>query len=117
MADRPPGWGCEPPPSCSCESRSPERRPELGSCFRRNARGVGMRLNGKVAIVTGAASGIGKATAALFRAEGAQVIAADMAEAEGVARADAGSEADISGLVDQAVRAHGGLDIFFANAG
>jgi len=75
------------------------------------------RLAGKVAIVTGAASGIGKATAALFRAEGAQVIAADMAEAEGVVRADAGSEADVSGLVDQAVHAHGGLDIFFANAG
>jgi NAD(P)-dependent dehydrogenase (short-subunit alcohol dehydrogenase family) len=76
-----------------------------------------MRLQGKVAIVTGAASGIGKATAALFRQEGAQVIAADMAEAEGVVRANAGSEVDISGLVDQAVRDHGGLDIFFANAG
>src|SRR3954465_2500937 len=76
-----------------------------------------MRLAGKVAIVTGAASGIGKATAALFRAEGAQVLAADMAEAEGVVRADAGSEADISGLVEQAVRDHGRLDIFFANAG
>ncbi len=76
-----------------------------------------MRLAGKVAIVTGAASGIGKATAALFRAEGAQVIAADMAEAEGLARADAGSEADVQGLIDQAVRDHGGLDIFFANAG
>jgi len=76
-----------------------------------------MKLQGKVAIVTGAASGIGKATAALFREEGAQVIAADMAEAEGVVRADAGSEADVGGLVDQAVRDHGGLDIFFANAG
>jgi NAD(P)-dependent dehydrogenase (short-subunit alcohol dehydrogenase family) len=76
-----------------------------------------MRLQGKIAIVTGAASGIGKATAALFRAEGAQVIAADMAEADGVVRADAGSEADIAGLVDRAVRDHGGLDIFFANAG
>lgn len=75
------------------------------------------RLTGKVAIVTGAASGIGKATAALFREEGAEVIAADMAEAEGVVRADAGSEADIERLVDQAVRDHGGLDIFFANAG
>jgi NAD(P)-dependent dehydrogenase (short-subunit alcohol dehydrogenase family) len=53
----------------------------------------------------------------LFRQEGAQVIAADMAEADGVVRADAGSEADVGGLVDQAVRDHGGLDIFFANAG
>ncbi|MEA3004618.1 MAG: hypothetical protein QOH81_3406 [Sphingomonadales bacterium] len=76
-----------------------------------------MRLNGKVAIVTGAASGIGKATAALFRAEGAQVIAADMAEGENLVRADAGAAADVAGLVDQAVREHGGLDIFFANAG
>jgi NAD(P)-dependent dehydrogenase (short-subunit alcohol dehydrogenase family) len=76
-----------------------------------------MRLQGKVAIVTGGASGIGKATAALFRAEGAQVIAADMAEGENVVRADAGAEADVAGLVDQAVREHGGLDIFFANAG
>ena len=76
-----------------------------------------MRLRGKVAIVTGAASGIGKATAALFRAEGAEVIAADMAEAEGVVGADAGSEADVQSLVDRAAREHGGLDIFFANAG
>ncbi|HEX4737265.1 MAG TPA: SDR family NAD(P)-dependent oxidoreductase [Allosphingosinicella sp.] len=76
-----------------------------------------MRLEGKVAIVTGAASGIGKATAALFREEGAQVIAADMAEAEGVVRADAGSETDVQALIDRAVREHGGLDIFFANAG
>lgn len=76
-----------------------------------------MRLQGKVAIVTGAASGIGKATAALFREEGAQVITADVAEAEGVVRADAGSEADVQNLIDRAVREHGGLDIFFANAG
>jgi NAD(P)-dependent dehydrogenase (short-subunit alcohol dehydrogenase family) len=76
-----------------------------------------MRLEGKVAIVTGAASGIGKATAALFRREGAQVVAADMAEADGIVRADAGSEADVQGLIDRAGRDHGGLDIFFANAG
>ena len=75
------------------------------------------RLRNKVAIVTGAASGIGKATAALFRAEGAEVIAADMAEVEGVVAADAGSEADVKRLVDTAVRDHGRLDVFFANAG
>jgi NAD(P)-dependent dehydrogenase (short-subunit alcohol dehydrogenase family) len=76
-----------------------------------------MRLQGKVAIVTGAASGIGKATAALFAAEGATVIAADKDEAEGIVAADAGREADVVGLIDLAVREHGGLDIFFANAG
>ncbi len=76
-----------------------------------------MRLAGKVAIVTGAASGIGKATVALFRDEGAHVIAADVTEAEGVVRADAGAETDVLALIDEAVREHGGLDIFFANAG
>lgn len=76
-----------------------------------------MRLAGKIAIVTGAASGIGKATAALFRTEGADVIAADMAEAEDVVRADAGSEDDVRRLVETAVANHGGLDIFYANAG
>ncbi|WP_129793168.1 SDR family NAD(P)-dependent oxidoreductase [Sphingosinicella sp. CPCC 101087] len=75
------------------------------------------RLAGKVAIVTGAASGIGKASAALFRAEGATVIAADIAEAEEVVAADAGNEEDVKRLVEQAARDHGGLDIFFANAG
>jgi NAD(P)-dependent dehydrogenase (short-subunit alcohol dehydrogenase family) len=75
------------------------------------------RLSGKVAIVTGAASGIGRATAALFRKEGAIVIAADRAEGEGVVAADAGSEEDVKRLVGRAVGEHGGLDIFFANAG
>jgi NAD(P)-dependent dehydrogenase (short-subunit alcohol dehydrogenase family) len=76
-----------------------------------------MRLQGKIAIVTGAASGIGKATAALFRAEGANVIAADVAEAEGVAAACAGTESHVQALVQRALDEHGGLDIFFANAG
>ena len=75
------------------------------------------RLQGKVAIVTGAASGIGKATVALFRAEGATVIAADVAASDGVIAADAGREEDVRALIDHAVRDHGGLDIFFANAG
>ena len=75
------------------------------------------RLEGKVAIVTGAASGIGKATAALFAREGAKVIAADVAEAHGVVAADAGREEEVRRLIDHAVAQHGGVDIFFANAG
>jgi NAD(P)-dependent dehydrogenase (short-subunit alcohol dehydrogenase family) len=74
------------------------------------------RLEGKVAIVTGAASGIGKATVELFRKEGAIVVGADVADGADV-RADAGSEADVKRLIEDAVAGHGGLDIFFANAG
>jgi NAD(P)-dependent dehydrogenase (short-subunit alcohol dehydrogenase family) len=81
-----------------------------------------MRLAGKVAIVTGAASGIGRATALLFAAQGAHVIAADVNEPEGgdnivPLRADAGSEEDVAHLVRSAVARFGGLDIVFANAG
>ena len=76
-----------------------------------------MRLQGKIAIVTGAASGIGRAAAALFRTEGATVLAADVADGESVIAADAGDEEQVKGLVDRAVADHGGLDVFFANAG
>ncbi len=87
-----------------------------------------MRLEGKVAIVTGAGSGIGRATAQLFAGEGAMVIAADISEAveetaqligpAAVAvRADAGSDEDVAHLVRSAAARFGGLDIFFANAG
>jgi len=75
------------------------------------------RLDGKVAIVTGAASGIGKATVALFEREGATVIAADVVASQGVVAADAGREEDVLGLIELARREHGGLDVFFANAG
>jgi NAD(P)-dependent dehydrogenase (short-subunit alcohol dehydrogenase family) len=74
------------------------------------------RLKGKVAIVTGAASGIGKAAVELFRSEGATVVGADAVEGADV-QADAGSEAAVRDLVEQVVKQHGGLDIFFANAG
>ena len=75
------------------------------------------RLEGKVAIITGAASGIGEATADLFRSEGATVVAADRVEGVDIVSVDAGSEADVERLVEQTVADHGGLDIFFANAG
>ena len=75
------------------------------------------RLEGKVAIITGAASGIGEATADLFRLEGATVVAADRVEGVDITSVDAGSEADVERLVEQTVADHGGVDIFFANAG
>src|SRR5438445_13793316 len=74
------------------------------------------RLDGKVAIVTGAASGIGEATVELFRSEGAIVIGADIVEGADV-RCDAGSEADVRTLINGVALEHGGLDIMFANAG
>ena len=74
-----------------------------------------MRLANKIAIVTGAGSGIGKATVELFRREGATVIGADLRGAD--VECDAGDDAAVKALVDRAVIDHGGLDIFFANAG
>jgi NAD(P)-dependent dehydrogenase (short-subunit alcohol dehydrogenase family) len=81
-----------------------------------------LRLAGKVAIVTGAASGIGRASAQLFAAEGAHVIAADINEPASAhnivgVRCDAGNEDDVQHLIRSAVARFGGLDIFFANAG
>lgn len=90
------------------------------------------RLDGKRAIVTGAASGIGRATAVLFASEGAAVVCADVNQtgveetaeqiekAGGRARAvkaSAGEEADTHGLIDRCLRDFGGLEIFYANAG
>lgn len=78
-------------------------------------------LGGKSVIVTGAASGIGRATAAAFVAAGAKVIACDRADVsvDGATpmRIDAGDEADVAAAVERACADHGGLDVFFANAG
>jgi NAD(P)-dependent dehydrogenase (short-subunit alcohol dehydrogenase family) len=85
-----------------------------------------MRLEGKVAIVTGAASGIGRATTELFAAEGARVVAVDLNEAAGrglesasiaFVRADVASGEDVRRVVRAAVERFGGLDILFNNAG
>jgi NAD(P)-dependent dehydrogenase (short-subunit alcohol dehydrogenase family) len=74
------------------------------------------RLEGKIAIVTGAASGIGKAAVELFQSEGATVVGADVTEGADV-QSDAGSESDVKGLIERVAGQHGGLDIMFANAG
>jgi len=73
------------------------------------------RLAGKIAIVTGAGSGIGKASFELFRQHGATVVGADLRGAE--FECDAGDEEQVEALVAHTVRDHGGLDVFFANAG
>jgi NAD(P)-dependent dehydrogenase (short-subunit alcohol dehydrogenase family) len=86
-----------------------------------------MELAGKVAIVTGGASGIGKACAARFVAEGAKVViadldgevtkaAADEMGALGIA-ADVSVEADIQHLVAETERQLGPIDLFHSNAG
>jgi NAD(P)-dependent dehydrogenase (short-subunit alcohol dehydrogenase family) len=74
-----------------------------------------MRLANKIAIVTGAGSGIGKATVDLFRDHGATVVGADLHGADSTC--DAGDEAQVAALIADTVATHGGLDIFFANAG
>jgi NAD(P)-dependent dehydrogenase (short-subunit alcohol dehydrogenase family) len=86
-------------------------------------------LSGKVAIITGGANGIGRATAELFVQEGARVVIADLDATRGTElasslgpnarfqRTDVSREADIQGVVDFAVSEFGGLHIMFNNAG
>lgn len=74
------------------------------------------RLEGKIAIVTGAASGIGKASVELFRSEGAIVVGADRSEGADV-RVDAGDDEQVRALIEDTATNHGGVDIMFANAG
>ena len=77
------------------------------------------RLAGKVCIVTGAGSGIGRASALLFESEGAVVAAADIdTAAEGVThRVDVGDEAETAALAKAVVEEHGRIDVLFNNAG
>lgn len=89
------------------------------------------RLSGKVAVITGAGSGIGRASALAFAKEGAKVIvsdlfldaaetvAGDIQEAGGTAlalKADVGKEEDIKWMIDLSVETYAGIDILFNNA-
>lgn len=91
-----------------------------------------MKLAGKVALVTGAGSGIGRQTSLLLAAEGASLVAADVnfdtasetaadIEATGgqamAVRADVSQDADCQAMIEQAEATYGKLDVLFNNAG
>ena len=88
------------------------------------------KLDGKVAVITGGASGIGHATVRLFVEEGCRVVIADLQDDKGAALAeelggksasylhvDVSREADVSGAIAHAVTRFGRLDCVFNNAG
>lgn len=91
-----------------------------------------MRLSGKVAVITGAASGMGRATSILFAKEGAKVVVADINDKGGAetvgeikkaggeaifVHTDVSKEKDVANLIKTAVDKYGGLDILYNNAG
>jgi NAD(P)-dependent dehydrogenase (short-subunit alcohol dehydrogenase family) len=78
------------------------------------------RLDGKVCVITGTASGIGAETAALFKSEGATVVGVDLHESPGVDRSlrvDVVDEGAVSGMYRAVREEFGRIDVLFNNAG
>ncbi|GAB4833304.1 hypothetical protein Ancab_031550 [Ancistrocladus abbreviatus] len=93
---------------------------------------VAKRLNGKVAIITGGASGFGESTVRLFAKHGAKVIIADIQDEKGILlsndinshggevtyiHCDVSNESDVKNVIDVAIFKYGQLDVMFNNAG
>lgn len=91
-----------------------------------------MRLEGKVAVITGSGSGIGRACAELFAQEGARVLIADIDEAKGLSaqedirrqggtclflKTDVSQPDDVQRMIDTALSEYGRLDVLYNNAG
>lgn len=87
-----------------------------------------MQIRDKIVVVTGAASGIGRALAQKFASEGAKLVVCSDINAEGAAAtakqiggiaisADVGKEADVRRLIETVEAQHGPIDLFFSNAG
>jgi len=78
------------------------------------------RLEGRVCVITGTASGIGQETAAVFKDEGAVVVGVDLNESEGVElslRADVTDEDAVRDVYEQVIEKYGRIDVLFNNAG
>jgi NAD(P)-dependent dehydrogenase (short-subunit alcohol dehydrogenase family) len=91
-----------------------------------------MRLQDKVAVITGAGGGMGRTAAQMFATEGAKVVVAEFSEAAGqetvrlveeaggsatFVKTDVSKEADARGMIDHAVAAYGRVDVLYNNAG
>src|SRR5438034_1098580 len=119
-------------PRCDASPPTAYRLPPTACCRLLTGDGGMVRLDGKVAVITGAATGIGRATAVLFAREGARVVFGDVNDVEadetlrliGLAggdglfvHCDVRQSDDVRRLVDAAVSTHGRLNIMMNNVG